>query len=299
MQILNMTRKRFESLESLNLPDVIFNTEATMFLVTEKNKWRKKQEVLKKLYNSRGEVFSNKLYTINELIEKREIIGIPELIMPTSLAAVNGDIVGFTMPYVPNINFQTVLNSDNYTLEQKVGYLKEIGELLDKIRKVRKYSSVTDFYLNDIHEQNFILSKETGKICAVDLDSAKIGNNLVMASRYLTPNSQLPLVSKYVPLEYSVGGVYEVNENTELYCYIIMILNFFYGSNISKLSLADFYVYLDYLSKIGVSKEILDIISYIYTGHDNKNPYELLDLLIPFYGRTHQNTFECVRKRRL
>lgn len=297
MQILNMTERRFKSLEPLDLSDITFNTEATMFLIAEKNKWRKKQEILKKLHNSRGEVFSNKLYTVNELIEKREIIGIDELIMPTSLAAVNGDIVGFTMPYVPNINFQTVLNSDEYTLEQKVGYLKEIGELLDKIRKVRKYSSVTDFYLNDIHEQNFILSKETGKICAVDLDSAKIGNNLVMASRYLTPNSQLPLVPKYIPLEYSVGGVYEVNENTELYCYIIMILNFFYGSNISKLPLADFYVYLDYLSKIGVSKEILDIISYIYTGHDNKNPHELLEELIPFYGRTHKNTFECVRKR--
>ena len=201
------------------------------------------------------------------------------------------------MPYVPNINFQTVLNSDAYTLEEKVAYLKEIGELLDKIRKVRKYTLVSDFYLNDVHEHNFILSKETGKICAVDLDSSKIGNNLVMASRYLTPVSQLPFVPKYKPLEYSVGGAYEVNQDTELYCYIIMILNFFYGSNISKLPISDFYVYLEYLSKLGVSKEILDIISYIYTGHDNKNPYELLDELIPFYGRTHKNTFECVRKR--
>ena len=85
MQILNMTKKRFDSLEPLDLPNGIFNTEATMFLVPEKNKWRKKQEVLKKFFNSSGEVFSNKLYTINELIEKREMIGIDELIMPTSL----------------------------------------------------------------------------------------------------------------------------------------------------------------------------------------------------------------------
>jgi len=297
MQIFNMSKKRFDNLPPLELPDGVFNTEASMFLIPGKNKWNKKPEVLKKLYHDSGEVFSNKLYTVNELIDKKEIIGIDELVMPESLAAVNGDIVGFTLPYIPNINLQTVLESNDFTIEQKVAYLKEIGALLDKVRKVREYTAVKDFYLNDIHENNFILSMWDWKIHAVDLDSAKIGNNLTCASRCLSPMSQLPLVPKYKPLERSAGGIYEVNQDTEIYCYIIMILNFFYGSNISKLSLADFYVYLDYLAKIGVSKEIIDMISYIYTGHENKNPYELLDELIPFYGRMHRNTFECVRRR--
>lgn len=297
MQILNMSKKRFDNLPPLELPGGVFNTEASMFLIPSKNKWNPNQFVLKKLYHDSGEIFSNKLYTVNELIDKKEIIGIEELVMPESLAAVNGDIVGFTLPYVPNINLQTVLDSDQFSVEQKVAYLKEVGILIDKVRKVREYTSVKDFYLNDIHENNFILSMYDWKIHAVDLDSAKIGNNLPSAARYLTPMSQLPLVPKYKPVERSVGGVYEVNKDTEIYCYIIMILNFFYGSNIAKLSLSDFYVYLDYLSKIGVSKEVIDIIAYIYTGHENKNPYELLEELIPFYGRMHKNTFECVRKR--
>lgn len=297
MQILNMTKRRFESLQPLELNPGVFNTEAMMYLMNGKNKWSKKQSVLKRLYNDSGEVFSNKLYTVNELIDKKSVIGIEELVMPDSLAAVDGDIVGFTMPYIPNINFQEVLDSKVFTTAQKVAYLKEIGELLEKLRKVREYTSVTDFYLNDIHENNFILSAETGRIHAVDLDSSKIGHNLTAAARYLTPISQLPLVNKYTQLEHSVGGIYEINENTELYCYIVMILNFFYGSNISKMSISDFYVYLEYLASIGVSKELLDILSYIYTGRNNENPYEYLEMLTPYYGRTHKNTFECVRKR--
>lgn len=297
MQVLNITKKKFDTLQPLELPNSVFNTEAQMFLLPGKNKWSKKQSLLKRLYQGTGEVFSNKLYTVNELIEKREIIGIEELVMPEALAAVDSEVVGFTMPYIPNINLQQVLDDPAIPIEKKVAYLKEVGQLLEKMRKVREYSKVKDFYLNDVHENNFILNTQTGRINAVDLDSSKIGHNLTAAARYLSPMSQLSLVPKYTQLEHSVGGIYEVNENTEIYCYIVMVLNFFYGSNIGRMSIADFYVYLDYLSKLGVSKELLDLLSYIYTGHSNKNPYEYIEELIGFYGRTHKNTFERVRNR--
>lgn len=298
MQVVNFKQREFENLEPLDLPSNIFNTEAEMFIIPDKNKWTRKQTILKKLYVDMGETFSNKLYTIHELLDKKDIIGIDEFVMPEALATVNGELVGFTMPYVPNINFQAVLNSKEITTTQKIAYLKEVGELLEKIKAVRKYSEVKDFYLNDIHENNFILNKETGKINAVDLDSCKIGNNLTAAARYLTPISQLPYISKYKPLEHSVGGVYEVSENTEIYCYVVMIFNFFFGSNIGKISIGDFYVYLDYLAKIGVSKEFLDKVSYIYVGKNNENPWEYLECLEPFYGRAHQNVFELVRKKK-
>ncbi len=75
-----------------------------------------------------------------------------------------------------------------------------------------------------------------------------------------------------------------------------MIFNYFYGSNIGKMSLSDFYTYLEYLKNIGVSKEFLDAVETIYSPKDNVNPYELLDAIAPFYGRCHQNTFKLVRK---
>lgn len=297
MQVVNFKQRDFEKLNRLELPKYIFNREAEMFIVPEKSKWNKEQSILKKLYVGCGEVFSNKLYTIHELLDKKDTIGLEELVMPEALATIDNKIVGFTMSYVPNINFQTLLNSNEFNITQKIAYLKEIGELLEKIKKVRKYSEVKDFYLNDIHENNFILNKTTGKINAVDLDSCKIGKNLTAGSRYLTPFSQLPHISKYKPLDYSVGGVYEVCENTEIYCYIIMIFNFFFGSNIGRLSVADFYVYLDYLSTIGVPKEFLDKVSYIYLGKNNENPWEYLEELEPFVDRTKKDVFEIVRKR--
>ena len=61
MQILNISKRRFESLQPLELPGSVFNTEAQMFIVPGKNKWSKKQSVLKKLYVDSGEIFSNKL----------------------------------------------------------------------------------------------------------------------------------------------------------------------------------------------------------------------------------------------
>jgi len=299
MKILNMSKKTFEHLEPLKLDASVYNTEADMFLMEKKNRWNKNQSVLKKLHQDTGEIFSNKLYTVNELIEKKDEIGIEELVMPDSLAAVNNEIIGFTMPYVPNINFQQILDSNKYSLEQKVAYLKEIGVLLEKIKKAREYSRVKDFYLNDVHENNFILNTQTNKINVVDLDSAKIGHNLTAAARYLTPVSQLAYVPKYKKLEHSVGGCYEITNDTEIYCYIIIIFKFFYGRNIGMLSIGDFYVYLDYLSKIGVSKELLDKLALIYTGRSNENPYEYLDELTKFYGKTHRNTFETVRKRKI
>jgi len=296
MQIQNLTKNQFENLKPLKLPNYITNTEAQMYLMNMPR--NKKSLVLKRLYNDDGEVFSNKLYTINELIYNKEKIGIEELVMPESLMAVRNKIVGFTMPYIPNVNLEEILKSREIDIKQKVEYLKEVGRLLEKM-KIMRENKFKGFYLNDVHENNFILNTETGKINVVDLDSSKIGNNLTSAAKYLTPVSKISQVPKYKTLDHSVGGVYVIDENTEIYCYIVMILNFFYGENISRMSIGDYYVYLEYLSKLKISNELLDKFSYIYTGHHNENPYELLDELIPFYGRTHKNSFEIIRKKTL
>jgi len=76
-----------------------------------------------------------------------------------------------------------------------------------------------------------------------------------------------------------------------------MILNFIFGSNISWLSTKEFYDYLEYLKKIGVSQELIDKFAKIYLPEKNENPYEYLDELAYFYGRTHNNTYEAVKRK--
>ena len=301
MEIQNVSKKRLNSLSKLKLAKEVLNTEAELFLIDGKNNWDKKTLVFKKLYVNQGEIFSNKLYTINELINKKNIINTEELVMPEKVITVKGEVAGFTMPYIDNINLKTILKDDHYDVFYQLSLLKEVGSILERLKRVRNYTSVTDFYLNDIHEANFILNKQTGKINVVDLDSCKIGHNLAQASKYLSiaepllvkmnkyeSDKQIETKVKYEQNYNTIGGSFVINQNTELFCYNMMILNYLYGDNVATLNLEEFCLYLEYLVDIGVPKELVDIFNLIYIEKDNINPYEMLDCLKePVYQANH------------
>ena len=78
-----------------------------------------------------------------------------------------------------------------------------------------------------------------------------------------------------------------------------MVLNYFFGAKINNLSIQDYYSYLEYLATLGVSQELIDIFSYIYVNRDNVNPYEYLDELTNYYGRTNHNVFQANCQRSL
>lgn len=292
MKITNISEKKLKTLEKLELPPNVLVTESEIYIYEQKEKWDKNKEVFKKLFITEGEIFSNKLYTVNELIEKQEQINIEELIYPKRLMAVKGKISGFTYPYIDNINLEEVLESKEFTFEQKINYLKEIGQILEKMKKEREYGSIKNFYLNDLHTSNFILNKQTGKINAVDLDSAKIANNLAQSSKYLTKNSTIINIPKYEKQPNNIGGVFKIDENTEIYCYIGVIFKFLFKTKLERISPAKFYMYLEKLSNLHIQKEILDNFSRIYLDKNNENPYELLEQLKPL--EKHQ---EKLKKR--
>ena len=299
MKITNISEKRFNSLKPFELPNNIFNTEGQMYIYTEKEKWETKEYVMKKLYRDMGTFFSNKLYTVNELIDRKEDIGIEELVMPEKLISVHGKIVGFISRKRENINFQTVLDSSEFTNSQKIEYFKEIGRILENMRNIRVYSTLTDFYLNDLHENNFILNTKTGKINVVDMDSCKINGNLPFPARYLSPISLINSVSKYKRVEENsiIGECFKIDEDTEYYCYIVMILNYLYGNRITSLSIEEYYNYLTYLHSIGVSYELIDKLALIYTEHDNINVYEYIDELSKLDGRTNYRVYDHIRRK--
>lgn len=299
MKVLNMSEKKFNELERFRLPNNVFNTEGEMYLYEDKNRWLKKIYLLKKLYKQRGTIFSNKLFTVSELIDKRDIINIPELVLPEKLVSVNSEIVGFTVPFIPNINFQTVLDSYEFTPEEKIKMFKEIGVILEKMKEIRTYTSLDDFYLNDIHENNFIFNTDTGRINVVDMDSCKISHNLTFGARYLSSLSLIGEVSKYKPMTdiISVGGEFTIDENTEYYCYMVMILNYILGMRITNFNIDEFFNYLTYLHSIGVSYELLEMFELIYVEKDNVNPYEYIDELASVVGKSHYNVYKLTRKK--
>jgi len=117
----------------------------------------------------------------------------------------------------------------------------------------------------------------------VDLDSSRILNNGSFAARYLGPTffvDNKPHKYNYNNDSLLNGpGYLFANQNSDLYCYNIMLLNFLYGDKITRMNIDEFYRYLEYLNKIGVNKELLDIFYDLTTTSDNKNPLNYLETL--------------------
>lgn len=285
MNIMNISERKFNNLERFVLPDGVFNSESELFYIDEKNKWEKRRFLLKKLNNDFGIVLSNKLFTVNELITNKDIIGIPELVIPDKLVSVHGKIVGFTIPLVNGNNFGEVLSNDSISVSDKIKYFKEIGYILENMKYVRQYTFLNDFYLNDIHENNFVFNNETGKINVVDMDSCKINNNMTMVSLRLSPFCNIYYFNKYEKDNSMCGGCYKPSYNTEMYSYIIMFLRFISNYRINEMDVSSYYAYMEYLHKLGISYELIDILASIYSEKDNVNPYLLLDEFTSYYEK--------------
>lgn len=280
MKTINISNKTLRKLDAYEIRE-INNIEAKLYLLPEKDKWHKKMNLVKIFYNTSGSTFSNKMYTINELIENSETINIEEISMPKKLVIINGEVSGYTQSFIENRNFKLILDDPNVSWIEKKNMFKQIGEILDRMKKIRENTNVKDFFLNDMHEANFILNTETQKINVVDIDSCKINGNRPFASKYLTPFSNISTMPfKYIQNhDINFNGYVVANENSDYYCYVIMVLNFLYGENISGMKTPEFYLYLNYLRSIGLSYKLLDRISKIYEYGDNENIKDYLDYI--------------------
>lgn len=281
MEVVNITKNGLKKLKKVSLGYGILNTEADLFIMKTKDKWNIEYKMLKTLFCTEGANFSNKLFTINELIDNRSVINIDELVLPEKLLIVDGQVNGFIMPYIENTNFEEILNDINISNLQKIKYFKQISHILHKMDNLRNNSDITDFYLNDLHASNFILNKKTGKINVVDLDSCKINGNKPFAAKYLTPFSPISsMKAKYrVNEEINFLGYIIPDKNTDLYCYIMTFMNFLFKGRISSLGRDKYYLYLEYLRSINYPYELLDKLSKIYEYVDNEEIGDELDLL--------------------
>ncbi len=280
MQIIELNRRTIRKMKKIELEAGNINTEGNLYLFEEKNKWHKEKKVYKELFHDIGHIFSNKLFTLNELIDNRELIGMEELVIPEKLAVVDNKVEGFVMPYIHNISFYSILNDQNISNHDKIRFFKEISEIIKRMDNVRK-NVIPDFYLNDLHEGNFIYNINTKRINVVDMDSCKINGNKPFVSKYLTPLS--PIVD--MPGKYAVHdeeanlGYIIPDRNSDLYCFAVMVLNYLYKDRITRLSKEAYYLYLEYLISIGLPMDFVSSLARIYEYKDNENIGDYLYLL--------------------
>ena len=300
MQIITLTKKQFESLKKYKIKDNLFTAEGDFYILPLSNKWKTVKKLLKKFHNTSGKNYDNKIKTIKSLIELKQIINVPELVLPENLVQIDNEVIGYTMELIPSINLEEALLSNEIDVEKKIKYLSQIGIILEKMEYVRKYTELKEFYLNDVHENNFVVDLKSDSVRVVDVDSCKISDNIscTIGSKYLQPDTLITHIDKYKQDENFVYGCSFIpTRDTDLYCYTIMILNFIYGGEIEKLTIEEYYDYLEYLLSIGTDRQIINIFKKITTNSPNENPYKLLNSLIPLYGRMHKNAYKCNRKR--
>lgn len=278
MQIINMSKTKLNSLEPLILPKNVTSTECELF----KYPYYGKEKLLKKLHRTDGIIFANKLYTIEALNANKDSMS-SNFVLPESLVSINKKIEAFTMKYIKGINLSVILNNPDITYEEKIHYLKSIVRILEQMQNIRKYTNLNNFYLGDIHEDNFLVERDKQEIYIVDLDSCKIAGNKSFPGRYLTNSSLIKYNNtKYQTLSQTDDlADYKIDENTDIYCYIIIILNYLYDGRVDRLSLDKFYDFINYLEDIKVNIELIECFNKIVVGGNNINPCNYLDTLTP------------------
>lgn len=287
MKIISLSQRKFKDLTKLDLPKEVFNTEAIIYNF----RYKGKDKIFKKLYNASGSSFASKLYTIEMLSSNKEYLP-DNFCIPTELLSVGGVIEGPVMPKIDGENLSVILKNKKLDTKMQIFYLKLIGELLNKLKYVRSNAALSNFYLNDLQDSNFLVNLEQKKLYVVDLDSAKVSQNTVCPSRFLNENALLNnALGKYKLSENEDEfGYINADENTDLYCYMIIILNYLYGENINNVDIVKFYDYLNYLEHIGVDKELVSAFSKILTYKNNENPVEILSSL------TNEQVYRAKRK---
>lgn len=295
MEVINYSKHKFNKMPKLELSRNIINTEGVLYFLPYKDKWNNEIKVFKKFHINSGNYFGNKLLTINDLIDSKDELGLDELVFPEKLVTIGNVLSGFIMPYIDSINLGEILSNLAVPTIEKIKLLKKVGEIIEKVKVTSTY--IKKMCLNDIHENNFIVDKLTGELKVVDLDSAQIGNKQPFPSKYLhlvgkkTSNNNL----KYVKNEYDV---YIPSYNTDILCYIIIVLNCISNSKITSLSIEEYYQYLYYLKNLGFHYDLLDCFSTIYLNCDNKSPLDYLETIPENIARADLNVFKYIYKRK-
>lgn len=276
MKIISISKKKFQELKKIELSREIFNTEGTIYDF----EYRGNKKILKTLYTLNGHTFANKLYTIEMLDSNKEYLP-SSFYIPDYLCTVESEIIGFTVPKVEGTNLSIILSSNDVNYKEQIYYLKKIGEILNQLHNIRKYTPLNSIYINDLHDSNFIVDNNNRELKVIDLDSCKICSNEPFAARFLTPVSMINEVDKYkINEDKNSNGYIDPNSDSDMYCYSMIILNYLYGNKIGNIGIENFYEYLNYLESIGVNKELINIFSKLLVGNcKNENPLNYLDSL--------------------
>lgn len=272
LETINLRMHQIRHLKELRLPKGTFNNEALMLILNKKYRTSDGKRILFKYLDAQDDarLMTSKEKTLAYL-NGSEYKKVKELIIPEYIVKVDSKPAGFAMPLVENHkNLGILLESDKISMKMKKEYLIMLGKLIDEVQRVDEKHN---FSFSDLNEYNFIINQE-GKMNAIDLDSAYIdgidGINPPELSLYLHKNKNLRGFKDKYPR--TASGIVIPNQNSDLYCYNMIILSLLAEEYVHKIDMNLFYQYLEYLELVGVPKELIETWFNLYSKKKNDNP---------------------------
>ena len=294
---INLRMHQVRALRELRLPSGIMNTEALMLILNKKYKTSDGRRMLFKYLDEQEdqEVMNRKTKTLT-VLNNSEYMELEELVIPEYSVNVDGSHAGFAMPLIErHKNLGKILNDERLSFDAKRKLLIKLGDLIDKVRRVK---SNNPMYFGDLNEFNFIIDQD-GNLRAIDLDSVFVsGIEGIQPSRlayYLLKNNYIAAIpDKYKTTD---EGIIIPSENSDLYCYNMIILDTLANERMFKIDIDTYYQYLAYLKSIGMPSELLDSFERIYLPKNNINPRRMIDEIPKRLGKKCDfQTFKAKRK---
>lgn len=277
METIYLSKSTYKRLKEFQLPNGTIHTESPIRELYYKGE----RKLVKEIFRYDKDFHQHKISTLELLDENRELLP-TYMYIPDYIISVNNKKVSFTVPYKEGESLERILKNPQISFKEHLYYLKEVGKILEDLRTLRKHPALNEFYIGDFHESNILINRYTNELGLVDLDSCRIGTNYAYTSKYLTPFSILKhFKTKYHHNEVLGNGPGYIipDENTDIYCYIMMILYYLSDNLIQFVTVEEFYEYLNLLDKAGINQELIYLIEKIITKEDNINPYEYLKTL--------------------
>ena len=268
-----------EQLDKFSLMSVSgFNNEARIY---------RYEDYVLKYFNIEIDRYSKEMLLLEFDKNRQDIVlNLPEIVMPEFLFYFKNIFRGYLMQFIEGRTLKSVLRDDSVSFDKKRECLVKLGEFLEKLDNVRKNNSkLSTLYLNDLHANNVMVTPEGG-IRILETDSMRFNNVGNFSAYYLEVpygSELLDLKNKY-DIHYdsfllSEGIEYEemrANRESDMYCYIMMILEFICGEDIHEKSYVNYKNNINLLLKKGLPVELFEIFMNIYSEQENVNPYKLL-----------------------
>lgn len=167
-------------------------------------------------------------------------------------------------------HFHMLYENKVYTLEE----IESQRENLELIKELLLFKKVV------------IVNPITKKIQICDLDSCKIGNNKPFETKYLQFFRTYSYVTNHLAHKYPKNTyIFIPNYNTDLYCYITIILKVLFNIDVLHSDLITFYSQIYALKSQGLPEPLFQIFMNIYNICDNKNLYKFLEFIPESFER--------------